>query len=175
MSVARDQMIQALKDVVVPVLRERGFTGSFPHFRRCRQERIDLFTFQFDKYGGGFVIEIGQCQPEGVTKHGGKHIPPDKVRAWDLGLKQRARIKPRAGSSRHSWFRFEGKAADIFTRTAKSVIPFVEQAEKMFDDFDHVQKIGQRPTQSPESTAVSAVRSPITVLVAIRRWLKFFR
>jgi len=175
MSDARDQMNRALKDIVVPVLRDRGFTGSFPHFRRCRQDRIDLFTFQFDKYGGGFVIEIGQCQPEGFTTHSGKQIPPSKVRAWDLGLKQRSRIQPGAGSGRDSWFRFEGTAADIFTRTATSVVPFVEQAERIFDDFEQVQKIGQRPNQSPEPTAVSAVSSASRSKGFVRRWLSFFR
>jgi hypothetical protein len=133
-------MSQALKDVVVPVLRDRGFTGSFPYFRRRRQECIDLFTFQFDRHGGGFIIEIGRCQPEGFTTHWGKLIPPEKVRIWDLPPKQRARIQPSAGLGTDSWFRFDGAAADIFTRTATSVIPFVEQAERMFDDFEQVQK-----------------------------------
>jgi Domain of unknown function (DUF4304) len=140
MSEARDQMIRTLKDIVVPVLRDRGFTGSFPHFRRCGQKHIDLLTFQFDKYGGGFVIEIGQCQPEGFTTYRGKHIPPSKVRVWHLGL-QRARIKPGAGSGTDSWFRFDESTADIFTRTAISVVPFVEQAERMFDDFAQVPKL----------------------------------
>lgn len=45
-----DSMIAALKAVFVPVLRERGFKGSFPHFRRIRPDRIDLLTVQFDKW-----------------------------------------------------------------------------------------------------------------------------
>src|SRR5947208_777433 len=32
MSDDRDKMIETLKEYVVPVLRERGFKGSFPHF-----------------------------------------------------------------------------------------------------------------------------------------------
>nr|WP_268888411.1 DUF4304 domain-containing protein [Heyndrickxia shackletonii] len=42
-------MISALKKIVVPELRERGFKGSFPHFRRIFENKIDLITFQFDK------------------------------------------------------------------------------------------------------------------------------
>jgi hypothetical protein len=34
MSDATDQMKKSRKEVVVPYLRERGFTGSFPHLRR---------------------------------------------------------------------------------------------------------------------------------------------
>jgi hypothetical protein len=149
MSDARDQMSQALKNVVVPVLRANRFTGSFPHFRRCQQGGIDLFTFQFDKYGGGFVIEIGRCRPEGFTTHWGKQISPEKLRVWDLPPKQRARIQPTAGSGKDSWFRFDELAADIFTRTAASAALFIEQAERMFDDFEQVPKLGERSIQSP--------------------------
>jgi len=60
-----NQMIRALKDVVVSVLRSRGFRGSFPHFRRRGIEKIDIMAFQFDKLGGGFMIEIGQCGLDG--------------------------------------------------------------------------------------------------------------
>ena len=57
----RKEMIVALNSIVVPVLRHRGFTGSFPHFRRLGTKQIDLITFQFDKWGGGFVVELSKC------------------------------------------------------------------------------------------------------------------
>ena len=139
MSDSRDQMKKALKDVVVPRLKEAGFAGSFPHLRRRRPDRIDLFYFQFDRHGGGFIIELAQCAPDGFTTYWGKQIAPDKVTARDLPPTQRARIQPRVGSGTDSWFRYD---ASDFTKTAESVLPFVGQAERMFDDFDHVQKIG---------------------------------
>lgn len=58
----RNEMLAALKAHLLPVLRERGFKGSLPHLRRLRKERIDLMTIQFDKYGGGFVVEIAGCE-----------------------------------------------------------------------------------------------------------------
>src|SRR4051812_788287 len=131
MSDARDQMKKALKDVVVPRLRETGFAGSIPHLRRRRPDRIDLFTFQFDRHGGGFIIELAQCAPEGFTTHWGKQIAPDKVTPSDLPLTQRARIQPRVGSGTDSWFRYDcGAGSEIFTQTAESVLPFVGQAER---------------------------------------------
>ena len=72
MSVERDKMIQYLKEQVVPVLRSRRFKGSFPHFRRITSERINLMTFQFDKWGGGFVIELANSHPKGFTTSWGK-------------------------------------------------------------------------------------------------------
>ena len=105
---ARSEMIRTLKSVVVPFLRERGFTGSFPHLRRQRNNRIDLFTFQFDRHGGGFVIEVSQCDAEGFTTPWGEKIPPNKVRAWDMPRQRRVRIKPLRGGDTGSWFRYDG-------------------------------------------------------------------
>ena len=98
-------MEAALKRVVVPELRRAGFTGSFPHFRRVR-ESIDLVTFQFDRYGGGFVIEVATGESAGFTTHWGKHIPASKLTTWDLHPNQRKRLKPASGSGTDSWFRY---------------------------------------------------------------------
>jgi Domain of unknown function (DUF4304) len=67
-----DDMISSLKKLFVPALRERGFKGSLPHFRRIGKNQIDLLTVQFDRHGGGFVIEISKCPPEGLTTHRGE-------------------------------------------------------------------------------------------------------
>jgi hypothetical protein len=100
-------MDDALKEYVVPALRERGFKGSYPHFRRSLQNRVDLLTIQYDKNGGGFVVEIGRCGVEGVTTHWGKHVPAAKVTAWDLHPDKRLRLKSKAGAGTDAWFRFE--------------------------------------------------------------------
>jgi|ERR1700722_2234765 len=74
---------------------------------------------------------------------GGKQIPPEKVRAWDLPAKQRARIQPTNGSGLDSWFRFDRVQTDDFTPMAELVILFLAHADKMLDDFDHVLKLGE--------------------------------
>jgi Domain of unknown function (DUF4304) len=143
MSEAQDQMKKAIKNVVVPRLRESAFVGSFPHFRRRQLSRIDLLTFQFDRHGGGFVIEISQSPLEGITTHWGKKISPEKVTAWDLPPNQRARLKPREGSGTDSWFRYdEATTQDDFTKTAESVLLCLAEADKMFDDFQKIPKVG---------------------------------
>ncbi|KZZ82628.1 hypothetical protein [Bacillus sp. SJS] len=38
-------MIKALKLIVIPLLREKGFKGSFSHFLRVLETRIDLISF----------------------------------------------------------------------------------------------------------------------------------
>ena len=100
-------MDDALREYLLPALRERGFQGSLPHFRRLLPDRVDLLTIQFDKHGGGFVVEISRCGTEGVTKSWGKHVPAAKVTARDLHPNQRLRLKLREGPGRDAWFRFE--------------------------------------------------------------------
>lgn len=62
-------MLSALKSEVIPRLREKGFTGTFPHFRRCNDESIDLISFQTNKYGGAFLIEVSAGFPASEDKN----------------------------------------------------------------------------------------------------------
>jgi len=89
-----DAMRESLKNLLIPVLRERGFKGSLPHFRRAKNDQTDLLTVQFDGHRGGFVVEIAKCPPEGFTTHWGKHIPPNRVTAWDLNKRNYHLNKP---------------------------------------------------------------------------------
>lgn len=127
-------MVKALQAVVIPRLRERGFKGSFPHFRRSGAERIDLLTFQFDKWGGGFVVEIAKCPVAGVTTHWGEQVPSDRVRAWDVHPAERHRLQPGPGSSPSDWFRYDRTSliGDVFEQTAQDVLPFLDKAEKWY-------------------------------------------
>jgi hypothetical protein len=81
-----DAMRQALKEVAVPKLRERGFRGSFPHFSRVTNARADLLTFQFSQYGPQLYIEIASCL---VKESDG----PSKLRTYHAGLYRR-RVGP---------------------------------------------------------------------------------
>jgi hypothetical protein len=123
-------MDDALKAIVLPVLRERGFKGSFPHFRRPRSDRIDLLTFQFDKWGGGFVMEMARCGPEGVTLHWGERVPPSKVRAWDVSATQRPRLGPRGAPGTDEWFRFDDGA---YVAAATQVLDALDDAFKYWE------------------------------------------
>jgi Domain of unknown function (DUF4304) len=127
MSVEHDRMIETLKEVVVPALRDRGFKGAFPHFRRPATTSIHLLTFQFDKWGGGFTVEIARCAPEGFTTHWGEHISANKVKAWDINPSHRLRLGP---EKTDKWFRFDKiglfSTGDSYEKAALEVLPFVE-------------------------------------------------
>jgi hypothetical protein len=119
----RELMDVALKASVVPVLRESGFTGLYPHFRRVHVTHVDLLTFQFDINGVGFVVEISRCGIGGITTQWGKHIPASKVRACDIHPNDRFRIKPAEGSRTDSWFRFESGGYDDVAKEVLAKLP----------------------------------------------------
>ncbi len=141
----RQQMRAALKAVVTPVLRKRGFTGSCPHFRRLGNQRHDLLTFYFDKYGDSFVIDLGQRLSDWVPAPGRIYPPPHKITPWDLEACERARVQPGPFiNQKTSWFHYDkAETPADYARIAESVVPLVEQALTMFDDFQHVPKIDQ--------------------------------
>jgi hypothetical protein len=124
-----DEMILSLKKLFVPALRARGFKGSFPHFRRIRDDRIDLLTVQFDRHGGGFIIEVSKCPPNGYTTHWGKQLPPNKVRAWDLDRRHRVG-SPKPGVDGH-WFRFDdGTPTEVVANQATLLL---EEADRLWE------------------------------------------
>lgn len=133
MSDSRDSMLAALKRVVVPDLRTRGFRGSIPHFRRERTKQIDLLAIQFSRWGGEFVVELARAPVEGLTLQSGKVIPPDKLRAYHVV--SRLRLGAANTNSDH-WFKFGGaRAPDDFDRVARQVLPLLEtQGEAYWRD-----------------------------------------
>src|SRR5579872_4301490 len=123
-----DKMISSLQKLFVPALRERGFKGSLPHLRRPMKDRIDLLTIQFDKWGGGFVIEISNCAPEGIVMPWGEHIPPSRVKAWDVYPPNRPRLgSPKPGEDGH-WFRFDGWTGT--DKVARQAVSYLQEAEQ---------------------------------------------
>ena len=85
----RESMNTALKAVAVPRLRKLGFKGSFPHFRRLHVNHVDLAVFQFNKYGGSFVIEIASLSQEQVDSHWSGSLSLGKATVYDTNSRHR--------------------------------------------------------------------------------------
>jgi len=112
-----------------------------PHFRRVGEKQIDLLTFQFNRYGGSFAIEIAVCDVSGFTTHWGKFVPPNEVTAHDLHPQQRLRLGARS-TTEDCWFIYQtddsflklfsriSMKSDVFTKTASQVLSLMKsQAE----------------------------------------------
>ena len=50
------RMRKALNKIVISKLSQAGFEGSYPHFRRNRENVIDLIAFVPCKWGNGFEV-----------------------------------------------------------------------------------------------------------------------
>lgn len=53
-------MINALKTIVIPSIKQRGFSGTFPHLRRKDGHSWYFLSFQFNRHEGSFVVESAQ-------------------------------------------------------------------------------------------------------------------
>ena len=88
MQLERKLMGDALRATVIPYLREVGFAGTLPHFRRKRSGRHELLSIMFNKYGGSFYVEAGAMSGERyveLQRHwatAGKKLPESKL---DIG------------------------------------------------------------------------------------------
>ena len=125
-------MIKSLKEIFIPELRNRNFKGSFPHFRKTENGKTNLLTLQFDRNGGGFIIELANWNKSEFKTHWGKIIPLNKLTAHDLN--ERQRIYPNSLTEKRgtdSWFRYgKPKSDKIYNELAQKVverIPIMEQ------------------------------------------------
>lgn len=133
----RERMDKAITEIVVPFLRMQGFKGSLPHFRRIKDDRINLLTFQHSLYSEKFVIEIANCPIEGIIIDGRKEIKPNKCTAHHMWHRLRL------GSQEYNtdyWFDYEKTSffSNVFKKRAKEIIEFWDEAEKWWesDPFD---------------------------------------
>ncbi|WNS79545.1 DUF4304 domain-containing protein [Domibacillus sp. DTU_2020_1001157_1_SI_ALB_TIR_016] len=129
MSLERDAMIKSLKEIVIPVLRELRFKGSFPHFYRKLEERADLLMFQFSMWGEALYVEISKCPSEGHVDRSGKHIPLNKVKVYDVdvfdgdGLPYRIRI----GKEEKGMFEFNKDNTDKISWLIRNALSEAEE------------------------------------------------
>ena len=126
-------MVAAIKRVIIPDLRSRGFRGSLPHFRRQDTTHVDLLSIQFSRWGGEFVVEVARAPSEGVTLGSGKFIPPSQLNAHHV--LRRLRLGAADMNSDH-WFKFDdATTTSDFDRVASEVPPLIAtQAESFRGD-----------------------------------------
>jgi hypothetical protein len=122
-------MDQAIKEITIPFFRKHGFKGSFPHFRRFKDDRINLLTFQFSMSSPKFVVEIANCPLTGIIPGWGKEIKPSSCTAHHMDRRLRiGQIKYKTDY----WFDFSKESffENIYKKRAKEIIKLWEEAEK---------------------------------------------
>jgi len=137
-------MDKAIKEIAIPFFREQGFKGSFPHFRRTKEDRINLLTFQFSLYSAQFVVEISNCSVNGILTSWNKEIKPANCTAHDM--LRRYRI----GSIKNKtdyWFDFSKELIflNIYKKRANEIIKLWYEAEKWWQDDPYEQRHAMVP------------------------------
>lgn len=97
-----DLMREQLKRIVVPRLREMGFKGQLPSFRRVKEGRCQALDIQFNKYGGSFAVNLSLIEPSEDFS---------SVRYADLNVLRSQRLGTRRKRIRRQfnmdhWFKF---------------------------------------------------------------------
>ena len=130
----RDVMIKSLKQNVIPVLREQGFKGSFPHLYRKLENKTDLIMFQFSNWGGVLYVEISLCPSEGIIDSiTGKHIPVNKVKVYQVvGGNTDSFSRIRIGKDTNGTFEFNSHNSD---EVSYKILPSLEEAEKWWGTY----------------------------------------
>ena len=126
-------MNEAIKTIAVPFFREQGFKGSFPHFRRMKEDRINLITFQFSFSSPRFVVEISNCSPKGIARPWGEVVKPSSCTAHDMYKRLRlGSIKDRTDH----WFDFSKDIlrGNIYRKKAKEIISLWHEAENWWSE-----------------------------------------
>ncbi len=120
-----------LKRLVVPVLAELGFNGKFPHFMRKIDDRLDLLSFEFDKWGGGFFLEFCSTSCGDAIMSWGECVPEQTLTVAHVAADNRARLQAIGGKSscNEYWFRFEDLEQSQIVELALKVADLLGQVE----------------------------------------------
>lgn len=107
METDRKTMEARLKRDWMPVLREMGFKGAFPHFHREAGGFVPLMTVQFGSAGGSFCVNLGYADPARRNVYHKPDTEPAKLRVSQT--RDWVRLGAVTGGDR--WFVFGSAAA----------------------------------------------------------------
>lgn len=139
MTQSRRKIEKALKEIVILLLKKKGFQGTFPHFRRFSKNEINMITFQFNRYEGSFTINIGKCPPSGITLRWAdgttKHIPPQKVNCYqDPGNAIITRLGFLSHGGIDHWYEYDKTdSVDKHKRLAEEVLEDLKTANHWWE------------------------------------------
>ena len=162
----RDIMLSALMEHTVPLLTEKGFTGKYPSFRRKLSNCIELISFQTNKYGGSFAVEVSAVFPASTNKN---YVPWDGVTEENICV-EHTNERYRLPGMFDGWFYYR----DVYRkRTLFFGNVYHEVPEKNSADF--VPSKGYRLVHRfDKDTAVQICEEINSQLTKAYRWLERF-
>ena len=139
----RRQMAASIQEIVVPILRKHGFSGSLPHFRRIKGNTLHLLSFQFDMNDDAFTVEVAACENKPLETNYGEVIPVDKITAFVIPPEQSIRLveaEDNIDKGINTWFRFKPRfplffSNNIFAGVSAKVVSKLNEAEQFWKRF----------------------------------------
>ncbi len=116
------QLTVELKNIVVPLLRSRGFKGSFPTFNRANNDQVDYLSFWFSKSKANnrLFLDIGKFPLSAFENKDKKLLTQTPSTAE---LTQRFHLGPIEEHFGH-WFNYNDQN---LVETANQVIKFLDE------------------------------------------------
>lgn len=143
-SPAMGRMKKALNEQVIPLLRKAGFKGSYPHFRRIAEDKVDLVSFMSPGiFSGGFcvgasVIFPNEDKPEDTNLFSPGDMTPAQKMVWAHG-----RIRCSLPGMYGGAFYYTDLYAHYFEVDGKGSVSYFPFSEKMAEQ-------GVNPTANGE-------------------------
>lgn len=140
-------MRAALKRVVVPALRARGFTGDLPHLRHITSEGTHTFSTRTWKWGGRFIVDLGRAPAGPYRTVTGEVIEPAALTSWHLRDADGATLRAVPDVLEETWFSYEltttdrlrgwvgrllggSREVDPFDRAARAVLGHLPECDR---------------------------------------------
>lgn len=159
----REMIRLNLEKLVVEPLLKKGFTGRYPHFRRENNGYIELISFQTNKWGGSFTVEISAVFPNSNNKNYVEYEGQDlsQLTVWDTN--KRYRLK----GMYDGWFYYRDVYEKRFRRLGKT---YFDVNEKQAADF--IAPKGYKLVQTfDESVAIKICNEVNKQLAQAFKWL----
>ena len=151
-------------NVIGPLLAQ-GFTGKYPHFRRVKEDCIELISFQTNKHGGSFTVEVSAVFPDKENKNyvSGNNLSVNELTVWDTN--ERYRLK----GMYDGWFFYRdlyskyilGYGKDYIDMSENTADPTVPKGYKLVQRFN-------------EDTAKQICKEVNEQLIKAFKWLQKF-
>ena len=116
-----------IKRTFIPHLVEKGFSTDMRHapqffmFRRISTDAVTACDIQWEKYGRPrFVVNFGQCGPDGVVMRG-EHVLPRDILSYH-GI-VRGQLRPGKGATSRNWFRQDRPLLESIIRWSQFYTP----------------------------------------------------
>jgi Domain of unknown function (DUF4304) len=130
MGTDRLTMEKALKEVCVPLLRERGFKGSFPNMYRETDGFVSLINFQFFSSGGSLCVNLSFADKQRENVY-----PRPETEPKNLKVSQ-TRVRARLGApglKGDRWFSFGEIGYEKYHGSPQNPIDIAAEINQLFE------------------------------------------